>query len=153
MKSWREAIRDCRFSGGLASAATGLAASLYGKWRLQHAAAPLNSVSHVVHGDEAAAHDELSLKYTVPGLALNHAAALFWAAIYEKLFGDEPTLRRALLGGSAVALLAYVIDYHVVPQRLTPGYEKRMEPAGLAAIYSALALSLALSNIVRRARA
>ena len=51
--------------------------------------------------------------------------------------------------GVATSALAYVIDYHVVPDRFTPGFEKRLPERSLGLIYAALALGLAASELAR----
>ena len=87
------------------------------------------------------------------GVALHVGACIFWAVFYEKLFGrvaDRGELPTALLGGAAVATAAYVTDYRVVPKRLTPGWESRVNGRSLAAIYTVLALSLPLRGLLRR---
>ena len=43
--------------------------------------------------------------------------------------------------------MAYFTDYHVVPDRLTPGFEKRLSPKSLRVVYSALALSLPIASL------
>ena len=50
-------------------------------------------------------------------------------------------------------MVAYVVDYHVVPRRLTPGFELRVPRRALAAVYGALAVGLALRDMYRAARA
>jgi hypothetical protein len=39
--------------------------------------------------------------------------------------------------------LIYLLDYHVLPERLRPGFEKRLGPESIPATYAALALALA----------
>jgi hypothetical protein len=46
-----------------------------------------------------------------------------------------------------VSAAAYITDYHFVPRRLSPGFELRIPPAALAAIYAALALGLASKDL------
>ena len=57
--------------------------------------------------------------------------------------GGKGDVTATLLSGAAVSALAYLTDYHVVPSRLTPGFEKRLGGRSLLAIYAALAFSLA----------
>lgn len=155
MKSWQEAIKDGAVSGGMAGVVMNLATAAAGQVETGHAAATLNAVSHSLWGDEAAREDGVSAKYTLNGLALNEGATVMWASVYEKLFGhyaDRGQVPMALLGGAAVAGLAYVVDYHLVPKRLTPGYEKRLSKRGLGALYGVLALSLALGGLLKRKR-
>lgn len=132
-------------SGTIAAAAVTLAVGVAGRRRAGSAAAPLNATSHLLWGDEAARHDGYSMKYTATGFAANHAAAVFWALFYEALPRQLPALAR----GAAVSALAYVVDYHVVPRRLTPGFELRLPRASLAAVYAALALGLSLRDLAR----
>jgi hypothetical protein len=148
MKTTEAAIRDSVLSGAVASVATLAAASILGKNATNSAIGPVNAVSHVLWGDEAADHHRASAKYTLAGAAINHAACMFWAVIYEKFFASERP-RDALLGGAAVAAIAYVTDYHLVPKRLTPGYELALPKRSLAGIYGALAVSLGVASALR----
>jgi hypothetical protein len=112
---------------------------------------------------------------------LNHGSAIFWAWFYEKLFGARvagaaassyangrangangrrtkgrtatPSLAQPILGAAAVAASAYVIDYHLIPKRFTPGFEKRVSGKSLAAIFAALAIGLAARDLIDAAKA
>lgn len=150
MKTWKEAICDSAFSGTLANAATLAAAAFFGKAQTNNSVAPVNAVSHVIWGESARRANEFSVRHTLAGAAINHGACMFWAAIYEKWVAEERGLRDAFTGGAAVSALAYVTDYHLVPKRLTPGYELRLSGSALFGIYTALALSLGLSRALRR---
>jgi hypothetical protein len=136
-------------AGACATAAT--TATLAACAAMEHdpVAAPINSVSHIAWGDEAASHDEVSMKYTATGFALNAVAVTSWAAVHELMFGSsvngDPL--KALASGAAVSAVAYLTDYHLVPARLTPGFEKRLSNRSLFAVYAALALSLAAGSL------
>jgi hypothetical protein len=70
------------------------------------------------------------------------------ACLYEMLAGRRVRTRsRALAGGALTSAVAYVTDYHVVPRRLTPGFEMRLSRAALAAVYVALALGLCARDL------
>ena len=116
--------------------------------------APMNAVSHIPFGDEAAAHTELSATYTGTGTALNTAAMFSWAALHAGVMQLLPRrdLPSAIGAGIAVSAAAYVVDYHVVPRRLTPGFEKRLSGRSLFWIYSALAAGLAAGWAANRSR-
>ncbi|WP_428305744.1 hypothetical protein [Lacipirellula sp.] len=138
-----------------ATAATTAAVAACGALENDSSAAPINAVSHIAWGDEAAEHDELSAKYTLTGAALNAVAITSWAAVYELGFGRAArrgNVSRALLGGVATAAAAYVVDYYVVPRRLTPGFEKRLTPPSMVAAYAALAASLPLASLLHSKR-
>lgn len=152
MKDWNTAVHDGALSGALAGVAVNLATAACGETELGHPAAPLNAVSHSLWGERAAERDGFSARYTLNGLAINEGATIFWAAVYEKLFGDAADRGRvplALVGGGAVAGLAYVTDYYLVPKRLTPGYEKRLSSKSLLVIYAVLGAGLGLGALLR----
>lgn len=142
-------------SGTIAGMTSALASALTGKRETASYAAPLNATSHVFWGDEAARQNDVSAKYTGTGFLLNHASAIFWAAIYEKwfarkadnIFGSKSPLT-PLIGAAAVTAGAYVTDYYFVPKRFTPGYEKRLSGSSMAIIYGALALGLVAGAMI-----
>jgi hypothetical protein len=142
---------DTLAAGAGATAATTLAILGLGQQRDATAWAPMNAVSHIAFGDEAALHTEPSLQYTGTGAALNTAAMFAWAAVYAGAMQLMPrkTLPAAAVAGAAVAAAAYVTDYYVVPQRLTPGFEKRLSGRSLFCIYSTLAVGLAAGWAMR----
>jgi hypothetical protein len=113
------------------------------------AVAPINATSHVVYGAEAGDVVALDWKHTMLGLAINAGASVFWATLYERLFG-RAVVGRSLLGGGVVAALAYFVDYHLMPKRLTPGWEERVSVRSLAMIFGAMALSLPVRSILKR---
>ena len=117
--------------------------------------APINAISHILWGDIAAEQEDASLQYTATGVALNTVAITSWSLVYELFFGRvarQGNTSAAVAGGLAVAGLAYVTDYYVVPKRLTPGFEKRLSPASMLIVYSALAASLPLASLLERPR-
>lgn len=130
-------------SGTVAAAAVTLALGLFGRRHAASAAAPLNATSHALWGDRATRKDGASMKYTATGFLTNYGAAFLWALGYEALAGRQPSRPRALASGAAVSAAAYVIDYRVVPRRLTPGWQMRLPGSALAALYGVLALGLA----------
>jgi hypothetical protein len=55
-----------------------------------------------------------------------------------------------VLGGAAIAGLAYITDYFVVPRRLTPGFEKRLSAPSMLGVYAVLAATLPLASLVQQ---
>jgi hypothetical protein len=138
-------------SGTLAAAATTLTAAVTGRRATGSYTAPINATSHIVWGDAAAHENNSSIKYTATGFLLNHGATVFWALFYEMLSGGVRFARgRALLDGALVSTVAYLIDYYVVPRRLTPGFEKRLPGKTLMMIYTALAAGLSARDLLTR---
>lgn len=147
-------LRNCVPRALSASAWTAAAVALCGRIENDNAVAPINAISHILWDEDALDKDDWSLKYSVVALALNASANGSWALIYEVCFGksraDGQTIK-PITGAIAVALLAYVVDYHVVPPRLTPGFEHRLPRRSLWIIYAALALGLFLPRGKRHA--
>jgi hypothetical protein len=151
-KSWNEAIEDALITGAIACAATALTAALCGARHRGSAVGPINATSHVVYGREAETVTNIDLRHTALGFAINAGASVFWALLYEKIFGataDRGRVAQALFGGKAIADLAYLTDYHVVPKRLTPGWEAHVTPRSLLLIFNVLAISLPLRGLLR----
>ncbi len=152
MQSATKVLNDSIATGAIATAATTAAASVCGRIEEGEPIAPLNAISHILYGDEAATHNEPSTKYTMPGILLNTAAITGWAAVHEIMFSGRrrpQTLAGALAAGAATSALAYVTDYYLVPKRFTPGFEKRLSNKSLAGIYATLALSLGVASWLR----
>jgi hypothetical protein len=148
-------------SGAIACVVTAAAAATVGAFASGSAVAPINATSHVIHGEGAANVTTIDGRHTALGLAINYGASAFWAGLYEAGFGraaERGEVAKASAGAVAVAALAYVTDYHLVPKRLTPGWEERMPRRSLALIYTALALCLPVRGLLvasslRRAKA
>jgi hypothetical protein len=155
MKSAKEIVLDALATGKLASIATSLAIAACGKAEQNNPVAPLNAISHIAFGEEAARQNEPSLKYTATGILLNDAACTSWAALHEQFFGraaSNGNIPMALTGGSIISLVAYITDYYLVPKRITPGMEKRLSNRSLLFIYTILAMSLALGSLLNAKR-
>ena len=57
----------------------------------------------------------------------------------------------SLASGAAVAAVAYVVDFKVVPKRLTPGIEWKLPKRPLRKVYTILAASFAAGSLLARA--
>lgn len=87
-------------------------------------------------------------RHTAVGYAIHHASSVFWALMFETWRQRRPA--RRLAKASAIATLAYVVDYHVVPPRLSPGFEHRIARPGMLMTYAVFALGLYLAGGHRR---
>lgn len=110
----------------------------------------INAVSHIIWGPTAGKQPHLSLRHTLPGVLLNQVACLFWALCYEAtLPSQRPAVpARRIVHAVAVSWLAYVVDYHVVPKRFTPGFEWVFTRAWFPVLYAGLAGSLWAGGLV-----
>lgn len=153
IKSPLKAFKHSLKTGRAASASTLATVLVCGQVENGAAVAPLNAISHIAWGEEAFGQEAPSIKYTLTGLLLNDSAMVSWAMLHEMFFGrakDDGNWRVSLLGGGVVSLAAYITDYHLVPERLKPGFEKHLKPRSLLAIYIVLALVLGLADSKRR---
>lgn len=152
--TWPSLVRAAAVSGVLAAATTAVAVALRGERDSGSAVAPLNATSHVAWGDEASDTETVDWKHTALGVAIHTGAGMFWASVYEKLFGrhaERGDVATAFAGGAAVAALAYVTDYHLVPKRLTPGWEHRISGRSLALTYGVLAATFPVRALLHAA--
>ncbi|PTR17212.1 hypothetical protein C8R31_101371 [Nitrosospira sp. Nsp2] len=116
-----------------------------GKSELNRSAAPVNGPSQWVWGRHAPFKNSFSLKYTVLGYAIHHAASVFWAILHEKLQeGFKAKNCTAVIAPAlAATAAAYVVDFYVAPKRLSPGFEHRLSKRALFIVYGSFALGLA----------
>jgi hypothetical protein len=141
-------------TGSLAGLATTAALTLLGRRQAGSGAAPINATSHVLWGDEAATVDTVDVKHTLPGVLINSGAGIFWALVRELLSDRLPRRDQAtaVATGAAVAGLAYAVDYHLMPRRLTPGWELRLPPRSVAVGFVVLGAALAIAGMIHARR-
>ncbi len=141
---------DAVMSGTAASLAS--AAALMAGSKLRDGSWPggLNGPSQWLWGEREAYTREATLRHTAVGYAIHHSTSIFWALIYETIFGGrkKPPLQHCT-EAIASAAGAYVVDYHLTPRRLRPGFEKHVSSTGMVAVYAAFAAGLAITGILR----
>ncbi|MEO8733744.1 MAG: hypothetical protein ABI373_05400 [Flavobacteriales bacterium] len=146
MGNWTD---DTMLTAAVATAATTSAIALLGHLENGSAVAPLNAASHMLWGEEATT-EEVDARHTLPGVAITVAGVASWAGVHELMMPRErPSVPRALLTGAVTAVAAYVTDYHVVPKRFTPGFEKQLSRKAMFGVYATLAIALALGSLCR----
>jgi hypothetical protein len=114
-----------------------------------HAAAPVNAIAHWVWPRRALREDRASVRFTLTGAAVHFSAALLWCGLYD-MVRRRPhagTARQAVADAVAVSAVAAVVDLACVPDRLTPGFERRLSPPSLTLVYGAFAAGLALAGV------
>jgi hypothetical protein len=92
-----------------------------------------------------------SARHTLLGLGIHQSSAIFWALLFERMVPRAPRKRpvATLAAAAGTAATAYCIDYHLVPKRLTPGFEAHLGPRSMARVYVGLALGLAAVALLR----
>jgi hypothetical protein len=105
----------------------------------------VNSSTHAIDGRRAAEDRSASLLRTGSGMAINTGAALFWGGIgaCALSFLRPHDTRGRLLAGASVAALAGLVDYGLVPRRLTPGWERVLPPADVALALAGMGAGIA----------
>lgn len=148
---------DRLIAGGLAAAAlSGLALAWRGRAETGSAAAPLNAPSQWLHGREALHEDGMTLRHTALGALVHGASSLLWAGLYELLRerrerrGSSTGAAAALADAAAVTAVAAVVDFKLVPDRLSPGFQHRLSRPAVLLAYATFAAGLLLANRIRR---
>jgi hypothetical protein len=147
LSDWSRAAARAQASGAVASLASAAVLAWRGARETGAPAAPINAVSHWVHGEHAARRNAPTLRYTATGYLTHHAASVFWATFYERWIA-RPAWRAAprALPAAGTAAMAALIDYTITPHRFRPGYEKRLNLPSLVLVYAAFGLGLALAR-------
>lgn len=149
MKTWPQAGCDGLVTGGMAAATSVAMLAACGKHDNRSLVAPINAVSHVIWGDAALHENRVTGSHTVPGLMIHVASAVFWGVLYERLFGRHgrrPSIEKASCDAALATAAIAVVDLKLVPDRLTPGFERRLSPTSLLLVYGALAIGLAIGT-------
>lgn len=135
---WRDVVR----SGSIASLASTCVVSVFSRLRVGYAAAGTNAASQWLWYPGARFARAPSWRHTVIGYLIHHASSLLWAAGYEATRPARASTSGRVARAAMIASLAYVVDYHVVPRRLSPGFEHKVGPIGMVAVYAAFAAGL-----------
>src|SRR5690606_19912680 len=140
MKSFVSALKRAAVSGSLASVSSTFALFHRGVRDCRSAIAPVNAVSHWIWKDKALRQHDTSVRYSLAGYCIHHLASIFWAVAYEHLAfrkGAAPNKKEALASAATVAALACAVDMRCTPERLTPGFERRLSKKSLFTVYVA----------------
>jgi hypothetical protein len=164
-------LRRALVSGSAAGGAAALAAAACAPRDGSSAYAPINAVTHCLWPRRAFAETGPSMRFTLTGLAIHQAAAIFWALFYETLLmrasravvadrvhgsadrvqtGRRAGATAAITAAGATTALAYAVDYHVVPKRLTPGFDAHLSDRSMFYVYAALATGFAVAALCRK---
>jgi len=143
---------DAILSGTAASLASAAALMAGSKVRDGSWAGGLNGPSQWLWGEAEAYTRKATFRHTALGYAIHHSTSIFWALLHETVFGGSRRKKPALQHCTEAitsAATAYVVDYHLTPPRLRPGFEKHVSPTGMVAVYAAFAAGLAITAILR----
>lgn len=154
MKSLTALLSNSLVSGTIASAVSAAVLALLAKIEGAAPVQPINATSHWLHGENAGKIRSIDAKHTGTGFATHHAACVFWASLFEVLRAAAPDAApaRIVRDAAAVAVIAAVVDYGLVPRKLTPGWEEPLPIRSVAGGFAGLALGLVLGGLVTNSR-
>jgi hypothetical protein len=154
MQSLAILLRSSLVSGTVASAVSAAVLALLARAEGAAPIQPINATSHWLHGEEAGKVRDIDAKHTGTGFATHHAACVLWASLFETIRSTAPDAgpARVLRDAAAVSAVAAVVDYGLVPSRLTPGWEEPLPIRSVAGGFAGLALGLALGGLLTSGR-
>jgi hypothetical protein len=112
---------------------------------------PINATSDWLWGDAAVSDARADTSRTATGFITHELAMLFWSTLLETALGPRKrTLPVLALGGAATAAVAAVVDYALVPRRLSPGWELALTRKSMAGAFGAMAAGLVAGALASR---
>ncbi len=135
-------------AGSLAALTSGFMASRAAVGQGASSVAPLNAATHCLWPDDAFLMQRPSVKYTGTGALIHLGSSVFWGLLFEGLRRKDKGTVEIVTAAAATAITAYVVDYHVVPKRVTPGFEAHIEPRAFPKIYFALGAGFAIAAMI-----
>lgn len=111
----------------------------------------INADALIALGDRVQFHDRFHPLVTLLGLVVHTLSVVLWGILFAVLAWR---LRRhwLVLAGLLFAACAYVIDIHILPGRIAPGFESALSTPELVAVFMVLGLSLAAGVAMGRKR-
>jgi hypothetical protein len=150
------AARRALVTGASASISSAVALSICSRIDEGSYAGGLNGPSQWLWGEAEAYTREASVRHTLVGYSIHHLTSVFWAVLYERMFGEPVGLKTPLRRCAEAAVSsggAYVVDYYLTPPRLRPGFKKHVRTRSMFVVYGAFALGLAAASIIRDRKA
>jgi hypothetical protein len=143
-------ITSSTISGTIASTVSAIVLGFLSKAEGASPLQPINASSHWLRGEEAGKVKDFDAKHTPIGLATHQGACVFWATLFEALRLAKPDAGPGTIARDAVAvsMIAALVDYGLVPKRLTPGWEEPLPIRSVAGGFAGLALGLAVGGFV-----
>ena len=144
-------IQAALVTGTIAALSSSLALILCGKGERGRGLATHNGPSQWIYGTRAGYRRSLTLRHTGTGTLIHLVSSWWWACVQYEAFPPRAVAKsyvRQAGEAGLIATAAYVVDYHFVPERLQPGFDKHVSTVSLAAIYVAFGIGLAAGAIL-----
>ena len=154
MQSLPALLRDSLVTGTVASAVSAAVLAMLAKAEGAAPIQPINATSHWLRSEDAGKVRNIDAVHTATGLATHYGACLLWASLFETIRAPTPHAApvRIVRDAAAVSTIAAVVDYGLVPRRLTPGWEEPLPIRSVAGGFAGLALGLALGGLLKSGR-
>jgi hypothetical protein len=147
-----ETLSRAMFSGASAGVASALVAAAGASKSGHRPYSAMNAVAHCIWPEQAPKEEAPSVRFTAVGSGIHLGSAVFWGVLFETLCTSRACPRDVVAAAIATSVTAYVVDYHVVPKRFTPGYEARLSKHALGSTYVALGAGFAMVALARMGR-
>ena len=141
-------LRDGIVTGCVGAGAMTAVIAAYSGAKLGNPWTAFNGIAHMFYGAGAADKNGFVPRETLAGLGLNATALVTWGVLYEMIAGRVPFPQSLLTGAGATGVI-YALDYHILPERLRPGFDKRLGSDSVLAAYVLLAVALGLSPLYK----
>ena len=142
-----ESVTKAVVAGIVAGAVTAFGLALLSRVERRHPLAAINASSHWLIGDENVRTDHFDPKQTLIGCFTHFAATIFGASVLESLktaFVARVHVQLAFL----TSLMAVVLDYGILPRRISPGWELALSKWSMAGGFGFLGIGLAIGSAV-----
>jgi hypothetical protein len=139
-------------TGSIASVVSAAVLSLLAKAEGKEPMQPINATSHWLHGEDAWTVTAVDVEHTATGYATHQAATVFWAALFETIQSAAADIRpgKVIRDAALVSTIAAIVDYGLVPRRLTPGWEGPLPIRSVAGGFVGMACGLAIGAFLTR---
>ena len=146
-------IQNVMVTAGWAAALTTVSVMTLSSLEHRGPFAPVNAISHIAFGQASVGVEAPKPKLLVTGLVLNAGAMIGWAAVAELGYAVFRLPAGVLLAACPIAILttvlAFIVDFHVVPKRLSPGFEMILSKRSLLIVYVAMGAALVVGGLLR----
>jgi hypothetical protein len=137
--------RRAAITGTIAGVASAAFIAIASQIETGSPASGINGATQVFHGRAATRERRIDMRHTLVGWIVHQASAYAWAGVHEskrlREMAPHPGVRALL-----VMAAAGVLDYGLLPRRLTPGLEGQLSRRTIVATFSVIAAALAFGS-------